>query len=519
MPYFPMPFKIKLISFSLVSLLLQGHLHAAMDPGFELDQNSLKGLVGQARPSAKTVKKKGRSTVEVSRKTKVFAGSVYTVRSGDNLFKILMREYALTNDEAEALVEEIRRENNIYDIKRLKVGQKISIPHVRRNPDGTLIAAGGVIADTPNGNTGATVIGTAVHGLKLEAPSDSFVEQNAIEQVKGVWEQLVPSERQAVKPLSFDSNAFSLKLDPQRFPVFAAQNGGRIVVDSGAALPPLVKSLITSKDPAVRIVTEQISDRKRFLAAMLDSAGFYSVEPNFRLEFGMDPKLLVNADFKIEKNADSIIKQDVVLMNSGSRAIPSSLGVFLKQEGFSMIEPFAQQKTPMKRSPLLKLLQVRSSGQPGIVDAYLESLAIPFQSQRHIDVFSADKNGFSLSVKVERYFETSGKKVAVAVFDGDPVTYTLFRILETSGYRVVMLEKNDDFRRIAEKMMPVLPVAGEYSTRSMWPEAGSRYSVRISGVSFESPSIPGGFLFMTDRPLDPVIRELLKENGYEIKTM
>ena len=60
---------------------------------------------------------------------------------------------------------------------------------------------------------------------------------------------------------------------------------------------------------------------------------------------------------------------------------------------------------------------------------------------------------FHCRSKAERYFERGGQRYVVTSFDGDPVNYTLFRILETKGYNVVILEAQDDFRKISEKLI------------------------------------------------------------------
>jgi LysM domain-containing protein len=52
----------------------------------------------------------------------------YRVRPGDHIFKILMRDFGLTNQQAETLVPEIVRINGIADIRQLRAGQTILVP-------------------------------------------------------------------------------------------------------------------------------------------------------------------------------------------------------------------------------------------------------------------------------------------------------------------------------------------------------------------------------------------------------
>ncbi len=52
----------------------------------------------------------------------------YTVKPGDHIFKVLMRNFGLSNQQAERIIPEIARVNGIDDIRRLRVGQELLIP-------------------------------------------------------------------------------------------------------------------------------------------------------------------------------------------------------------------------------------------------------------------------------------------------------------------------------------------------------------------------------------------------------
>lgn len=515
---FSLGFRRTVVTFSaIVTVLCALVVHAAMDPRFELDTQALDGSKPSLKSSPKKEKRAARTRTNKQIEGDSSRGTIHVVKQGDHLFKILMRDYGLTNDEAEAFVEEIRRENNIYDIRRLKIGQKIVIPPVHRKADGMLKLAKPVKGTSESTAPVDDYPVAAGQAFRLESPAAAAKPyQEAATAVKEVWEKMIPSKGESQKPLALQSPSFSLTLDPQRYPVFATMDGGRILLDQNSSIPPLVKSLIEEKDPTVHIVSESPANGRRFLSAMLGAAGFYSVEENFRMEFGTDPKLVVRSDFKVEKTPESLIKQDVVLLNSGKTSIPQPLGDFLKKEGFTVYEPFASLEPFIIRTPSRQLHQITAKGQPEILDAILKALAVSYQNDRHVDVFAADNNGISLSVKAERFFERDGQRFVITSFDGDPVTYTLFRILETKGYRVVILEAKDDFRKISEKIFSRLRIQGGYAQHKLWPDDASNYSLQMSGFNLEGAGIPGGSLFLTNLQIDRIVRDLLTENGYNI---
>jgi len=482
-------------------------VHAVMDPRFELDPQALAEPKSSPKHQQPRGKRSSHAHGDQSPSTSA-KGRVYTVKPGDHLFKILMRDYGLSNNEAESFIEEIKRENNIYDIKRLKVGQKITIPPLRRRSDGAIKPLQSVQPDISR-------VSAPEQSFKLESPIAALSEQEAVSRVHDLWDRIIPPNKAQQKPLALQTSTFSLTLDPERYPTFARMDGGRIVLDQNGSIPPLVKSLIEDKDASVRIVSETPSGTKRFMASLLGTAGFYSVEENFSMEFGVDPKLVVQADFKVEKTAESLIRQDVVLVNSGRTSLPPSLGEFLKKEGFSLYEPFASLK-PFGQHDSRAIHIIAAKTQPDMIDAILSALSVPSERDRRVDVFAADNNGISLSVKAERFFERGGQRYVVTSFDGDPINYTLFRILETKGYNVVILGAQDDFRKISEKIFSRMKMKGVFAQHTVLQDRSAGYSLQTSGFKLDDPLLPGGGIFLTDRAMDRIIRDLLTENGITI---
>lgn len=486
---------------------------AAMDPRFELDPQTLGGPKRVVKPRQEIEKRHSRVRVKQPSSVSVRQGD-YVVKPGDNLFKILIRDYGLSNDEAESFIEEIKRENNIYDIKRLKVGQKIIIPTVRRSTDGSLK----LLNTVSTNNVTAPVLGTVVkQSFKLESAVPALSEQETVARLHDMWKRIIPSDKEMAKPLALQTSVFSLSLDPQRYPVFSRLDGGRIVLDQDGSIPPLVKSLIEDKDASIRIVSVPSSGNKRFMASLLDAAGFYSVEENFTMEFGTDPKLTVQSDFKVEKTAESLIKHEVVLVNSGRKSLPPSLSEFLGKEGFSLYEPFASLKS-FAQYDSRKINYISSKKQPEMIDDILSAFSVSPERDRYIDVFAVDNNGISLSVKAQRYFERSASRYIVTSFDGDPINYTLFRILETKGYKVVILDAQDDFRKISEKLISRMEIKGAFAQHDLLQDRSAGYSLQMSGFKLDNPMLPGGGIFLTDRPLDRIIKDLFTENGFSVES-
>jgi hypothetical protein len=102
--------------------------------------------------------------------------------------------------------------------------------------------------------------------------------------------------------------------------------------------------------------------------------------------------------------------------------------------------------------------------EPGrIVDAVMNALSLPWSKNRIIQ--SADGAPNAFSIRVDRYFELNGVRTIVSIGESDPYSYTLLRLLESAGYRVLMINAGDDFKAVVEKMLRlagVVPDFGKY---------------------------------------------------------
>jgi len=492
----------------------------AMDPRFELDPRLLDKT---AEPPAgerqgRTVRKTVRPATGMSD---------YTVRPGDHIFKILMKEYGLSNAESEALVPEVKRLNGISDIRRLRPGQSIRIPLAQRRGQGDAAerSAPKATRGAPSRSEGSDPVLAAKSGGD-ERPSGHSMrmmsvagerEPAGIETVRQVWGGLVSSQPVSSGPVAIKDKNFSLSLDPESFPSFPAADGGRVLVDAGGKIPPLVRSLIEEKDPSIRIVSENPRNRKRFMASLLTGARFYSVEENVSLSFGADPKLTVNADFKIEKTSESVLSHDVVLMNVEEyrRGMPPSLVQFLRREGFQVMEPFPAREDASPRGGRT-LHQITAHETRGIVDGLLRALNVRYETDRSVELYGMGDGGLRLDVRADRYFEDGRDRYVVSYFDGDPVSYTLTRLLETRGYRVVVLDPKDDFRKVSEKLLARLRLPGVFAQHDLLPHRDAPYSIQMSGVRMRGQGAGGETVFVTNAELDPLFRDLLDYNGYAV---
>ena len=441
--------------------------------------------------------------------------SSYTVKPGDHLYRVLSREYGVTGSRADTLVQQILQLNHITNIHRLKTGSTLLIPLAQPNPASQSTQAASASAVQPERSASPGAAANYQVKLAKMAPRG---ESDSVDGAREVWNRLVPAAAgRSGAHFDYSSNAFSLSLDPERYPTLPAQDGGTILVDAAGTLPPLVRSLIQEKNPQVRIVSENAANPQRFYRSLLAAAQFYSFEEDFSVDFGSDPKITMRADFKIEKSPDSVLRQDVTLLNVGQnrRTTPDGLVRLLAGNGFRLVEAGTPSyQVPSGAGDLL--YQVTEKEPKKILDSFLDALSVPFETGKSLDLYARENIGVRLDVPVDRYFEDNGQRYAVALFNGDPVTYTLVRLLETKGYRVIMLDKGDDFHTVADKVLSRLHIPGRFGDYDLWSARNVGYGVRMSGAMIRDNRNGDRNLFVTDRNLDPLVKELADINGYHL---
>jgi translation initiation factor 1 (eIF-1/SUI1) len=329
------------------------------------------------------------------------------------------------------------------------------------------------------------------------------------------WQKLVPPSATPHKALLVRSDNFELAIDPVRYPTMGTTDGKTILLDTDGSLPPLVRTLIQDQDPSVRVVTGS-ADRQHLVGALLAAGGFYSVDEQPVLRFGTDPLLTVRTDFKVERSADSVLRNEVTLVSAARQGMPPRVVDYLGHHGFDLLEPFADRvATPVVARH--RVVQVQGDQQGHVVDLLLDLLGVQAERNRRIELFNPADTGISLQVAAERVFERNGKRYAVARFNGDPIAYTLYRLLATRGYRVVILEPQDTFRLVAAKLLDRMELPSSYRPHLLAAEPGGRYSLEMSGFLLENSAPDGGALMVTDRPVDRSMRDLLFDHGYQVQ--
>ncbi len=344
----------------------------------------------------------------------------------------------------------------------------------------------------------------------------SSVTEADLKLVGSFWRKMLPQSEEPLQPLVFKSDTFNLSIDPLHYPLFKAADGKKILLDPNGSLPPLVSTLIQERDPSVRVVNAVSKGGSALVGALLSAGNFYSIEEHPLMTFGTDPQLKIRVDYKVERTAESVMRNEVMLVSTSSQAFSPRLTDYMKRHGFELLEPFAdstETAVPLRH----RIVHVSPSEPEKAVDLLLETVAVPVEKNRRLELFKVSDSGISLSIAADRYFERDGKRYVVATFSGDPVAYTLFRLLETKGYKVVILQSDETFKSVASKLLSKMDLPSGYTSHLLVADQKGRYSFEISGFMLENSTSAGGALMLTDRPVERSLRDFLYDHGYQVQ--
>lgn len=297
----------------------------------------------------------------------------YTVRNGDHVFRILMRELGLTNDEAERLIPTVARINGIEDIRKLSVGQVLLLP-------------------------------TSTTEAKGNRRKQYTAAKDRDRQVENEDDRSAPPVS-AIEPLP--------EVEPAGQPMPAEAHVALAAVPPG--LPPV------NPEPPVAAEPPPVSEPE---AAVQPAA---AEEPS-------------------------------------ATAAP----------------PAVAPAPALPRYPV-RVHAIEGRDSEEMIDNIVRALGLECAKMRVVDFRTGAAGGNAFSVKVDRYIEAGGKRIIINSTEKDHFNYTLLRLLEQEGYRVIHAERKD-FRGIAGALLTYLDRVHEYTAR------------QVENIGEEEPQEKRGFL-------------------------
>ena len=133
----------------------------------------------------------------------------------------------------------------------------------------------------------------------------------------------------------------------------------------------------------------------------------------------------------------------------------------------------------------------------------MNALSLHWSRNRIIQSGEGASNAFS--IRVDRYFELKGTRYIVSIGENDPYSYTLLRLLEGAGYRVLMVESDDDFQAVGEKLLRLVGLEPDYGRHLL---QGGKES---TGFLVQQDDAGGRQVLITSEAVNPQLKWTMPE--------
>lgn len=530
------------ITICTLLLPLHGGLAQAAPSSFELELKDLETTKPSPKPRHRQTRQP-RKAIDSDHASAATAGFTrYTVKPGDFLFKILIRNFGLSNAQAEALIPEIQRLNKLPSATRLEVGQTILIPRTRRTPAAEIadkpapvpqeeehhplvippVSSSAIVPQpaapvvpeppAPHRIEPPEQIAPAPQQPQTQEPAkapepappapDQTPHSFAASLIR-LWEEIVPGQ-EMIEPLTVDGKV----LNPDDYPLLLSADGGRILVDVRNTLPAGLRSQIVRKYPDIRIVTRGKDSLRLFFSTLMKAAEFARIEENVTVNLGADPLLSVRADFRIVRLPSGRGGPETVLvfLEENGPCLPASLTGYLERKGYQVAQ-LSNRSDDAIADPGYDLRSIPPSSPCDMAMSLLEALSIKLDRNKIVSGTMGENADNRFSIRVESYFEASGKRFVLDCTGNDPYNYTLFRLLKVQGYGVIQPQGNDDFNAVAEHLLTELNYPHAFGRYEL--DYG-RYKITITGFKITRRDNSTGRLILSSRPADPVFADLMR---------
>lgn len=530
------------ITICTLLLPLHGGLAQAAPSSFELELKDLETTKPSPKPRHRQTRQP-RKAIDSDHASAATAGLTrYTVKPGDFLFKILIRNFGLSNAQAEALIPEIQRLNKLPSATRLEVGQTILIPRTRRTPAAEIADKPAPVPQEEEHHplvippvSSSAVVPQPAAPVVPEPPAPHRIEPpeqiapapqqpQTQEPAKApepappapdqpphsfaaslirLWEEIVPGQ-EMIEPLTVDGKV----LNPDDYPLLLSADGGRILVDVRNTLPAGLRSQIVRKYPDIRIVTRGKDSLRLFFSTLMKAAEFARIEENVTVNLGADPLLSVRADFRIVRLPSGRGGPETVLvfLEENGPCLPASLTGYLERKGYQVAQ-LSNRSDDAIADPGYDLRSIPPSSPCDMAMSLLEALSIKLDRNKIVSGTMGENADNRFSIRVESYFEASGKRFVLDCTGNDPYNYTLFRLLKVQGYGVIQPQGNDDFNAVAEHLLTELNYPHAFGRYEL--DYG-RYKITITGFKITRRDNSTGRLILSSRPADPVFADLMR---------
>jgi LysM repeat protein len=431
----------------------------------------------------------------------------YTIRKGDSISRIAMRELNVKFPELRKAVDNIKQLNpDIKNYDMIYPGQTLQLP--RRS-----IVITKQEAQAPEAESSPKVV-------KDEAKDKPIILPQAhLDIIKVVINRMNGSLITLGKYYIPIPQLGQVTIDCSIIPIVEMDDGSSIFLDFSNRIPDTLKNMIQSNWKnyhSVEIVSSD--DTAAILQKIVNASNIYTMTRRTTpYTIGNSPPLLLSVDWIITKKTqdNKPYLQGLSFVSDDSRLLPKPLITYAERNGMIMTEILDGQgimSTPDEKYTSPQVLKMNVSTNMELVNSLLNELGYQTTRDTEVGILDASASGFYLSIKADVLAKKGDKQIIIL---SKKIPQQFIDSLKTRGMETVTLDGGETKKPVIEKVLRAANIPFSFASFSFSvPEKTDKPAGTISFPAFKITRDKGDF-YLIDFDIDRDIYGLLN-NKWEV---
>lgn len=430
----------------------------------------------------------------------------YTIRRGDSISRIAMRELNVKLPELKKTVDDIKQLNpDIKNYNMIYPGQTLQLPQ-------RSIVITKQEAKAPEAESSPKVV-------KDEAKDKpSLMPQAQLNIIRVVINRMNGALITLGKYFIPIPQLGQVTIDCSTTPIVELDDGSAIFLDFSNRMPDTLKNMIQSNWKNYHsIEIGNSDDTATILQKIVNASNIYKMTRRATpYTIGNSPPLQLSVNWIITKKTEDNkpYLQGLAFISDNSRLLPKPMITYAEKNGMIMTEILDEQgiaSTQDENYTLPQMSTMNVSTNTELVNALLNDLG--YQTTRDTEVGTLDAaSGFDLSIKADLLAKKGDKQIIIL---SKKIPQQFIDSLKTRGTDTISLDREETKKSVIDKVLKAANIPFSFASFSFSiPEKADRPSGTISFPAFKITRDKGDF-YLIDFDIDRDIYGLLN-NKWEV---
>ena len=425
----------------------------------------------------------------------------YSIRKGDSISRIAMRELKVRFPELRKAVDDIKRLNpDIKNYNMIYPGQTLQLP--RKS----------IVITKQEARASEAELSLKV--AKDDAKDKPVVlPQTHLDIIRVVINRMNGSLITLGKYYIPIPQLGEVTIDCSTIPVVEMDDGSSIFLDFSSSMPDTLKNMIQSNWKNYRSVEAgNTDDTGEIIRKIVNASNIYTMTRRTApYAIGNGPTLLLSLDWIITKKAQDTkpYLQGLSFVSDDSRLLPKPMIEYAERNGMMITEILDGQgilsiSDEKYASPQMSRLNVSTNIE--LANSLLNEFGYQTTRDAGVAILDASTSGFDLSIKTDLLVKMADRQIIIL---SKKIPQQFIDSLKTRGTETVILEGEDTKKTVIEKVLMAANITFSFASYSFSvPEKTAKPAGTISFPAFKITRDKGDF-YLIDFDMDHTIYGLL----------